>query len=103
MSAFVVVLCTAPPGGSDRIAKAVVQERLAACVNICPVKSYYTWQEELCTDAEELMIIKTEERAVEQLSRRIKELHSYELPEIVILPVAGGDSGYLQWLSRSVG
>lgn len=49
------------------------------------------------------MIIKTEERMVEQLSRRIKELHSYELPEIVILPVAGGDPGYLQWLSRSVG
>ncbi|NPV61515.1 MAG: divalent-cation tolerance protein CutA [Methanotrichaceae archaeon] len=103
MSRLVLVLCTAPPGGSENIAKAVVEERLAACVNVCPVRSYYTWQETLCRDAEELMIIKTEERMVEQLSRRIKELHSYELPEIVILPVVGGDPGYLQWLSRSVG
>lgn len=47
MSRLVVVLCTAPPGGSENIAKAVVEERLAACVNVCPVRSYYTWQERL--------------------------------------------------------
>jgi periplasmic divalent cation tolerance protein len=49
------------------------------------------------------MIIKTEERMVDRLTKRIRELHSYELPEIVMLPISGGDPGYLQWLDSSVG
>lgn len=103
MSEFVVVLCTAPPEAAENMAQTLVLERLAACVNICPVKSYYTWQDKLCSDAEELMVIKTEKRMTDQLAKRIQELHSYDLPEIVVLSVSGGDPGYLQWLSRSVG
>ena len=100
---FVIVLCTAPPGGSEKIAKALVEERLAACVNVSQVRSYFYWEGKSCDETEELMIIKTEVRLVERLKARIKELHSYELPEIIIVPIAGGDERSLQWISQSVG
>jgi periplasmic divalent cation tolerance protein len=100
---FAIVLCTAPPGGSEKIAKALVEERLAACVNISQVKSYFFWKGKSCDEAEELMIIKTETKLVERIKARIKELHSYELPEIIIVPISGGDERYLQWIDQSVG
>jgi periplasmic divalent cation tolerance protein len=100
---FVIVLCTAPPGGSEKIVKALVEERLAACVNVAQVRSYFFWEGKSCDELEELMIIKTEMKLVERLKARIKELHSYELPEIIIVPVSGGDELYLQWISQSVG
>jgi periplasmic divalent cation tolerance protein len=100
---FVIVLCTAPPGGSEKIAKALVEERLAACVNVSQVRSYFYWEGKSCDEIEELMIIKTDMKLVERFKARIKELHSYELPEIIIIPVVGGDERYLQWISQSVG
>ena len=100
---FAIVLCTTPPGGSEKIAKALVEERLAACVNVTQVKSYFTWEGKSCNEAEELMIIKTEMKQVERIKARIKELHSYELPEIVIIPIVGGDDRYLQWIAQSIG
>ncbi len=103
MTDFVVVLCTAPQGGSESIARALVEERLAACVNVSQVKSYFTWDGKLSSDQEELMIIKTERRMVEPLSSRIKELHSYQVPEIIVLPIVKGDEAYLRWITESVG
>jgi periplasmic divalent cation tolerance protein len=103
LSDFAVVLCTAPPGGAENIARTIVQERLAACVNVTEVKSYFAWEGKLCMDPEELMIIKTNMKTVEPLRARIKELHSYELPEIIVLPIVAGDEGYLQWIKQSVG
>ncbi len=100
---FVVVLCTAPAGGAEKIAMALVGERLAACVNVSQVKSYFIWGGKLSQDNEELMIIKTEGRMIEPLKKRIKELHSYQLPEIIVLPIVEGDHVYLQWISDSVG
>ena len=100
---FVVVLCNAPPGGLEKIAKALVEERLAACVNVSQVRSYFFWKGKSCNETEELMIIKTEMMQVERLKARIKELHSYELPEIIIIPIVGGDERYLQWIDQSVG
>lgn len=102
-SEFVILLCTAPPGGSEKIAKALVEERLAACVNVAQVRSYFYWKGKSCDEPEELMIIKTAMRQVERIKARIKELHSYELPEIIIVPIAGGDERYLQWIGQSVG
>jgi periplasmic divalent cation tolerance protein len=102
MPEFVVVLCTAPPGGSDKIARTVVEEGLAACVNVSPVRSYFIWRRKPFNEREELMIIKTEQRLSDKVRARIKELHSYELPEIIALPIIAGDEGYLQWLSQSV-
>lgn len=103
MKEFAVVLCTAPLGGSEKIARALVMEKLAACVNVSQVRSYFVWEGKLSEDNEELMIIKTERRKVEPLSKRIKELHSYEVPEIIVLPIAEGDEAYLRWITESVG
>ncbi len=100
---FAVVLCTTPAGGAEKIALALVEERLAACVNVSQVKSYFTWEGKLSQDNEELMIIKTERRMIDPLKKRIKELHSYQLPEIIVLPIFDGDEAYLQWIRDSVG
>jgi len=98
-----IVLCTAPPGGAEKVAKALVQERLAACVNVSKVRSYFIWEGKFCDELEELMIIKTEMRLAERIKVRIKELHSYEQPEIITIPVVDGDKRYLEWIGQSVG
>jgi periplasmic divalent cation tolerance protein len=98
-----VVLCTAPVGEAEDIAKALAEERLAACVNVAAVRSYFIWEEKLCKDLEELLIIKTKQGMVERLMARIRELHSYQLPEMIMLKISGGDERYLQWIAQSVG
>lgn len=103
MSEFAVILCTAPLGGAEKIARALVKERLAACVNVSQVRSYFAWEGRLSEEDEELMTIKTERRMIEPLKKRIKELHSYQVPEIIVLPIAEGDEPYLRWLNNSVG
>ena len=100
---FLVVYCTAPPEEADSLAQALVEERLAACVNIAPVRSCYIWEGKLNFDAEVLLIIKTTRGRFEALRKRIVELHSYSLPEIIALPVAEAHQPYLDWLARSVG
>jgi len=102
VSEFVVVLCTAPVGGSDSMARALVEERLAACVNVSQVRSYFVWEGRLSVDPEELMIIKTEQRMVEALKKRILDLHSYQVPEIIVIPVKEGYEPYLNWIAQSV-
>jgi len=101
-SRHVVVLCTAPPECSGRLARLIVEEKLGACVNISQVRSVFLWEGKVNEEAEDLLIIKTEDLLVEKLASRIKEVHPYELPEIVVLPIAGGDEGYLKWISESV-
>ena len=103
MTEFLIILCTAPPGGADKIAKALVEERLAACVNVSQARSYFIWNGRLSDEREELMIIKTEKSLAEKIKARIKELHSYELPEIIAIPIVGGDERYLEWISQSLG
>ena len=100
---FLVVYCTAPPEEADALARTLVQERLAACVNIAPVRSCYIWEGKLNFDAEVLLIIKTTRGRFEALRKRIVELHSYSLPEIIALPVAEAHQPYLDWLAHSVG
>jgi periplasmic divalent cation tolerance protein len=103
MSKFKLVLCTAPVNGAQGIARALVEERLAACVNVAGVKSYFIWEGKSTANPEELMIIKTEKRMVEPLMKRIRELHSYSVPEIIVLPIQDGDQPYLDWIAKSVG
>jgi len=103
VSEFVVVLCTVPVGGSESMARVLVEERLAACVNVSQVRSYFVWEGRLCADPEELMIIKTEQRMVEALKKRILDLHSYQVPEIIVIPVEEGYEPYLNWIDQSVG
>jgi periplasmic divalent cation tolerance protein len=89
---------------AERIAHAVVEERLAACVNLLGgVRSIYRWQGAVETADEVLLLIKTRSDAIDSLRERVMELHSYEVPEFVVLEIAGGSDAYLAWIRASVG
>ena len=97
----IVMLCTVPdrPAG-ERIAQALVDERLAACVNLVPgLTSIYRWQGKVEKEAECLLIIKTVAARFEAIRERIKILHPYDLPEIIALPISKADDAYLRWLT----
>lgn len=86
------------------IAKALVQTQLAACANIIKdVRSIYSWQGKVQDDREVLMIVKTRRGLFDRLESKVKELHSYEVPEIIALPVIIGSEDYLRWLRESTG
>jgi periplasmic divalent cation tolerance protein len=89
---------------AQRISQTLVTERLAACVNrVSGVRSSYIWDGAVQDDSEILLIIKSTETQVANLERRLKELHPYELPEFVVMRVAGGNEPYLEWIRRNVG
>jgi periplasmic divalent cation tolerance protein len=96
----VVALSTvASAEDADTLARALVERRLAACVNVVPgVVSHYRWRDALQRDAEHLLVIKTRAERLEALRAAFAELHPYELPELVALTVAGGSDAYLRWL-----
>src|SRR5262245_49605829 len=105
MSGYAVVLCAA---GSEAeaaaIARALVEGRLAACVNVVSgVSSTYRWKGAVETSAEWLLIVKTERDRFEDVRAAIRRLHSYELPEIVMIEIGGGDPDYLSWIGANVG
>lgn len=88
---------------AHRIANALVETGLAACVNIVEsVHSIYRWKEKVEQVAEVMLWIKTTEDKLSALEQTLKTLHSYELPELVVLPVVGGSAPYLQWIQASV-
>jgi periplasmic divalent cation tolerance protein len=85
------------------IAEALLKERLAACANVVEsVKSMYWWKGNLEHDDEALIIIKTTERKFDELAARVRELHSYENPEIIALPILKGSADYLAWIDAEV-
>lgn len=88
---------------AQRIARTLVERRLAACVNVVPqIESVYRWQGNIEEAEEWLLLIKTTSAAFERVRDAIKELHSYELPECICLAVDSGSSAYLEWLEDSV-
>jgi periplasmic divalent cation tolerance protein len=97
---YQLVLTTCPDmDTAERLARALVQERLAACVNILPVaKSIYLWKGQIESAAEQLLIIKSMARAFRAIRKRILELHPYELPEVIAVPIADGLPDYLAWI-----
>ena len=100
----VVTLCTVPDKAlGEKIAQTLVEERLAACVNLVPgVRSTYRWEGKVETASECLLLIKTDTKHFNTLKQRIKALHSYELPEIIALPITAGNSEYLNWISENL-
>jgi periplasmic divalent cation tolerance protein len=100
----VVVLVTAPtPESAAEIARALVEEGLAACGNVVPsIRSIYRWEGEVHDDAEALLLLKPERRLLPELKLRLKELHPYQVPELLVLPVEDGLAPYLEWVARSV-
>ena len=102
MPEYVVALTSCPKNNSENIARSLVEERLCACVNIVShVKSIYHWKGEIVTDEESLLIMKTQEDFKENLWESIKKKHPYEVPEFLILPIRGGSTDYLNWISES--
>jgi periplasmic divalent cation tolerance protein len=95
-----IILVSAPtPGEARAIARALVEERLAACCSIVPgVTSVYRWEQRIEETPECLLICKGLTGRFEELEARIRELHSYVVPEIVMLPIAAGSAPYLEWL-----
>ena len=100
MTEFRLVLTTVPDEElGRRIARTLVEERLAACVNLSPaVTSFYWWGGKIVEDREFILLIKTKASVLDRLEARLKELHPYEIPEFIALPVAAGSAQYLGWL-----
>ncbi|CAD5962862.1 divalent-cation tolerance protein CutA [Planktothrix agardhii] len=84
---------------AEKIAQVLVEEKLAACVSLMPIHSIYTWESKLCRADEWQLIIKTDLRKFEPLTIRVKQLHSYEVPEVIALPIVNGLVGYLDWIA----
>ncbi len=104
MSDKIVVLSTC--GSAEEaasIARALVERRLAACVNIVPgVRSVYRWKGAVEEAGEWLLIVKSSQALFERLEEELRKMHSYETPEIVALPVVAGSASYLEWLSAEL-
>ena len=101
-SRHLVVYVTTPRNEAPALANALVERRLAACVNIVPgIRSVYLWKGELCDEGETLLVIKTRAALFEALRDAVVELHSYEVPEVVALPIVGGHPPYLAWVDES--
>ena len=93
-----VVFVTAPVKKAEALARQLLEERLIACANLIPkVKSMYWWKDKIETDAETLIVMKTPKRNIKNLIRRVKDLHPYEVPEAISIPVEDGYRPYLQW------
>jgi len=99
----VLVTCATLEEGR-KIARGVVEKRLAACVNIVThaVESFYRWEGKLENSSEYLLMMKTSEERVEELQKEVLRLHSYDTPEFVVLPIVAGSEEYLKWLGASV-
>ena len=104
MSERVVALSTvATAEDAERIARVLVERRLAACVNVVPkVVSVYRWKGEICRDEELLLVVKTRRERLDALREAVVGLHPYEVPELVALPIEAGHEPYLAWLDDSV-
>ncbi len=100
---YVIVLTTLP-GDMDgtAFARAIVEERLAACVNrLAPMESVYRWEGAIEQESERQVILKTSKDRVVALWERVRELHPYDVPEFVVLPVVDGNDAYLRWIAEA--
>lgn len=104
-SEYLLVLTTCPDRATvGRIATALLEEKLAACVNEVPgIRSHYRWKGRIERDDEVLMLVKTTASAYERAETLIREHHPYELPEVIAVPLAAGSQAYLQWITESTG
>ena len=101
---YQLVLCTCPDQDSAQIiAEHLIDQKLAACVNILPgITSIYSWQGKRESAQELLLVIKTTKTVYDSLEKTITELHPYELPEIIAANIENGSAGYLSWISNSI-
>ncbi|MBW4560501.1 MAG: divalent-cation tolerance protein CutA [Mojavia pulchra JT2-VF2] len=98
----VVLATTANVQEAKAIANALVEAKLAACVSILPIHSVYTWQGEINAENEWQLLIKTDLAQFPTIEAKIREMHSYVVPEVIALPILAGSHPYLQWISEQV-
>lgn len=104
MESIVVFITTSSEDEAANIARALVEGRLAACVNIVRnLRSIYSWQGKVEDESEVLMIVKTQKKLFHSLSQKVREMHSYTVPEIIALPIVEGSEDYLKWLKDVTG
>ncbi|AFZ33935.1 CutA1 divalent ion tolerance protein [Stanieria cyanosphaera PCC 7437] len=98
----VVLVTVATEAQAQEIAQVLLSKKLAACVNIFPVNSMYVWQSKLNQDYEWQLLIKTNVNQFDLLAQKIKAIHSYEVPEIIALPIINGLQSYLNWIDSNL-
>ena len=100
MTDVVIVLTSVPEGDEgEALARRLIDDRLAACVNLlAPMTSFYRWKGVVERDVERQLVVKTTQDRVPEIRSRLAAMHSYELPEFLVLPVADGSPGYLEWV-----
>jgi periplasmic divalent cation tolerance protein len=104
MSETVVVFVTAPSADkAAEIARALVEEKLAACGNVIPaVRSIYRWEGKVHDEAEALLVLKAPRKRLQELSDRVEQLHPYDLPEVIGIPIEGGSEKYIDWIIQTM-
>jgi periplasmic divalent cation tolerance protein len=98
----VVLVTASSQAEAMAIAEALVGEKLAACVSVTPIHSTYTWQGEVHRDQEWQLMIKTDLACFEAIAAKVQSIHSYEVPELIALPIVAGSPAYLQWIGEQV-
>jgi periplasmic divalent cation tolerance protein len=100
---IVVLSACASAEEAAKIARSLVEKKLAACVNVLPaVRSFYRWKGVVEDDQESLLVIKSSRGLFDQLRAELEKLHSYEVPEVIAVPIVDGSEGYLEWLEREL-
>jgi periplasmic divalent cation tolerance protein len=103
MAGEIIVLVTATAAESEKLARSLVEENLAGCVNVIPaVNSIFVWEGKIEEESESLLLIKSHTRKFVELQSRIVELHSYDCPEIICLSIQDGYKPYLDWLNSTI-
>ena len=104
MNEIIVFITASGEDEAAKIAHSIVEARLAGCVNIIRnIRSIYSWKGKVEDEAEVLMVVKTKKALFEPLADKVRELHSYTVPEIIAIPISEGSRDYLQWLNEAIG
>jgi len=89
---------------AELIGNKLVEDKLVACVNVISnIRSIFRWKGEICDEAEVLMILKSVKDNLDEIIKKVKQLHSYEVPEVIAVPIIGGSQDYLNWLNKEIG
>ncbi|MFC1951613.1 divalent-cation tolerance protein CutA [Chloroflexota bacterium] len=100
---MVIFITSGTDKEAHKIAEALLTQRKAACVNILPwVSSLFWWQDKIDSAQESLLIVKTRASLLAEIVALVKEIHSYDVPEIIALPIIGGNQDYLEWIGKEV-
>ncbi|MGL6260823.1 divalent-cation tolerance protein CutA [Vibrio sp. WXL103] len=98
---FAMVLTTAEPGKEQAIIESLLENKLAACIQTLSINSHYVWQGKICHDDEVLLVIKTQRSLYTRVEQAIQQAHTYDVPQIVMLPFIEGFNPYLAWIEEN--